>query len=59
MPGTRIPILPLERLAETRPDYVLILPVEPPDEIVATSLRTSGSGAAEFVVPIPALEVVE
>ena len=33
LPGTHIPIYPPERLAETRPDYVLVLPWNLRDEI--------------------------
>ena len=33
LPGTHIPVFPPERLAETKPDYVLILPWNLRDEI--------------------------
>jgi hypothetical protein len=55
-PGTRIPILPPEALPLARPDYVLILPWNLKDEILATVSRTAG--AARFVVPIPRVELV-
>ncbi len=58
MPGTRIPILPVERLAEHRPDYVLILPVNLRDEIIETASYVRDWGG-RFVVHIPTLEVVE
>jgi SAM-dependent methyltransferase len=57
LPGTRIPIFPPERLAETRPDYILILPWNLRDEIVE-QLAYARDWGAEFVVPIPAVEVV-
>ena len=44
MPGTRTPIAPVERLAETRPDYIWILPWNLRDEIAA-QLADAGSGA--------------
>jgi SAM-dependent methyltransferase len=57
LPGTRIPIYAPDRLRETRPDYVLILPWNLRDEIVAqmADVRTWGG---RFVVPIPRVEVV-
>jgi SAM-dependent methyltransferase len=57
LPGTRIPIFPPERLAETRPDYILILPWNLRDEIVA-QLAYAREWGARFVVPIPRVEVV-
>jgi predicted TPR repeat methyltransferase len=58
MPGTRTPIHPVERLAETRPDYVWILPWNLRDEIVA-QLADARTWGARFVVGIPRLEVVD
>jgi SAM-dependent methyltransferase len=57
LPGTRIPIHPPERLDEDPPDYVLILPWNLREEIAAQlhHLRERGT---QFVVPIPAVEVV-
>ena len=57
LPGTRIPIFPPEKIAETRPDYVLILPWNLRDEIVEQLDYVREWGAA-FVIPIPTLEVV-
>ncbi len=57
-PGSRIPIVSPDRIAETRPDYVLILPWNLRDEIV-TSNAFVGEWGGRFVVPIPALEVIE
>jgi hypothetical protein len=53
----RIPIRPPEALLEGRPDYVLILPWNLKDEILATVGRTPGLNA-RFVVPIPRLEIL-
>ena len=51
-PGTHIPIHPPERLAETRPDYILILPWNLSKEIVS-QLAPAREWGARFVVPIP------
>jgi SAM-dependent methyltransferase len=56
LPGTHIPIHRPERLAETRPDYILILPWNLRDEIAA-QLSPAREWGARFVVPIPAVEV--
>ena len=55
-PGTRIPIFAPERIAETRPDYVLILPWNLRDEIAAQMAHVREWGG-RFVVPIPSVEV--
>jgi SAM-dependent methyltransferase len=57
LPGTRIPIHAPERIAETRPDYVLILPWNLRDEIVEQMAHVRSWGG-QFVVPIPRLEVL-
>jgi SAM-dependent methyltransferase len=57
LPGTHIPIHPPERLAETRPDYVLVLPWNLRDEITP-QLDYIRSWGGRLVFPIPALEVV-
>jgi hypothetical protein len=56
LPGTRIPIHPPERISQTRPDNVLILPWNLRDEIAGqmASIRDWGG---RFVVPIPRVEV--
>jgi hypothetical protein len=56
-PGTRIPILPPEELSRAQPDYILILPWNLKDEILATVGKTPGLNA-RFVVPIPKVEIV-
>ena len=56
LPGTRIPILPPERVKETRPDYLLILPWNIKDEIMGQMAHVRGWGC-RFVIPIPKLEV--
>jgi hypothetical protein len=56
LPGTHIPIHAPERLAETRPDYILILPWNLREEI-ASQLEYTRSWGARLVVPLPRLEV--
>jgi SAM-dependent methyltransferase len=57
LPGTHIPIHPPERIAETRPDYVLILPWNLKREIAA-QLEYVREWGARLVVPIPEPEVL-
>ncbi len=57
LPGTHIPIYPPERIAETRPDYVLILPWNLRREIVA-QLDYIREWGGRFVVPIPDVQVI-
>jgi hypothetical protein len=56
-PGTHIPIHPVERIDETRPDYLLILPWNLSGEIMR-QMRHVGRWGCRFVVPIPELSVV-
>jgi C-methyltransferase C-terminal domain/Putative zinc binding domain/Methyltransferase domain len=57
LPGTHIPIYAPERLAETRPEYILVLPWNLRDEI-SKQLDYVRSWGARLVFPIPSLEVV-
>jgi hypothetical protein len=56
-PGTQIPIHPPERIAESRPDAILILPWNLEREITAQLAFTAEWGA-ELIVPIPSARVV-
>ncbi len=56
LPGTHIPIYAPEKIDETRPDYVLILPWNLKEEIMAQMAHVREWGA-QFVVPIPATTV--
>jgi 2-polyprenyl-3-methyl-5-hydroxy-6-metoxy-1,4-benzoquinol methylase len=56
LPGTHIPIYAPEKIRETRPDYVLILPWNLKDEIM-DQLAYVRAWGARFVVPIPRVEV--
>lgn len=57
MPGSHIPILPPTKLAELRPDYLVILPWN-----IAAEVKAQNAGLAElgvkFVTAVPQLEVV-
>ncbi len=57
-PGTRIPILPPERIAEDRPDYVLVLPWNLRDEL-SEQLAYVNAWGGRLVFPIPELDVVQ
>jgi predicted TPR repeat methyltransferase len=57
LPGSHIPIHPPERLAETRPDCILILPWNLRDEI-AEQLEYVQKWGARLLVPIPHPEVI-
>lgn len=56
LPGTHIPVSAPERIAEAKPDYVLILPWNLRHEIVE-QLSFIREWGGRFVVPIPSLEV--
>jgi hypothetical protein len=57
LPGTHIPICSPERIRETRPDYLLILPWNLKNEIIAQNSYIREWGG-KFVVPIPRVEVM-
>ena len=57
LPGSRIPVHPPERIAQTKPDFILILPWNLRDEIVSQLAYTREWGA-RLVVPIPRVEVI-
>jgi 2-polyprenyl-3-methyl-5-hydroxy-6-metoxy-1,4-benzoquinol methylase len=58
LPGTHIPVHAPERIFDTRPDYLLILPWNIKDEIIGkmSGIREWGG---KFVIPIPSVEVLE
>lgn len=56
LPGTRIPIYPPDRIRQTRPDYLLILPWNLKDEIMQQNACIREWGG-QFVVPIPELTI--
>jgi 2-polyprenyl-3-methyl-5-hydroxy-6-metoxy-1,4-benzoquinol methylase len=58
LPGVHIPVYAPERIMQTRPDYVLILPWNLKDEIVAQMAGIRAWGG-RFVVPIPETKVLD
>jgi hypothetical protein len=57
LPGTRIPIYHPDRIRETKPDYVLILPWNLKDEITEQMAYIRQWGG-RFVVPIPEITII-
>jgi SAM-dependent methyltransferase len=57
LPGTRIPIYHPDRIRETKPDYVVILPWNLKDEIMK-QLQYIREWGGKFVVPIPTATVI-
>jgi SAM-dependent methyltransferase len=57
LPGTHIPICAPERIAETKPDYLLLLPWNLKNEIMEQMAGIRDWGG-KFVVPVPRVEVV-
>lgn len=57
-PGMHIPILPVSAIDDVRPDYLLILPWNLKNEIVA-QMRHVGDWGCKFIVPIPSVEVID
>jgi SAM-dependent methyltransferase len=57
LPGTHVPIYPPERIRETKPDYILILPWNFKDEIMQqiSFIREWG---AQFIIPIPEARII-
>ena len=58
LPGTHIPIHPPEHIADTRPDYLLVLPWNLVDEI-ARQLDYVNAWGCKLIVPIPTATVVK
>jgi SAM-dependent methyltransferase len=58
LPGSHIPIEHPDRIRDTRPDYLLILPWNLTDEIVAQMAHIRDWGG-RFVVAVPSLRIIE
>lgn len=58
LPGSRIPIHAPGRIAETKPDYLFILPWNLKDEIIEQMSFIRGWGG-RFIVPIPEPRIIE
>ena len=57
LPGTHIPVYAPDKIAETRPDYVLILPWNLKKEISQQMAHIQEWGG-KFVIPIPEVQVL-
>ena len=58
LPGTRIPIHAPDKIRETRPDYLFLLPWNLKDEIVR-QMADIRSWGGKFIVPIPTVQVID
>lgn len=58
LPGTHIPVYDPEKISETRPDYIFILPWNLKDEIME-QMSYAREWGAKFVVPIPEIKVYD
>jgi SAM-dependent methyltransferase len=56
LPGTHIPIFPTQKILETRPDYLMILPWNLKDEIMK-QMSVIREWGGKFVAPIPRVQV--
>jgi len=57
-PGMHIPILPVEAIDASRPDYILILPWNLKQEIVQ-QMRHVGQWGGKFILPIPEATIID
>jgi 2-polyprenyl-3-methyl-5-hydroxy-6-metoxy-1,4-benzoquinol methylase len=57
LPGTHIPIRPVDAIAQAKPDYLFILPWNLKEEII-DQMHFIREWGAKFVIPIPKLEIV-
>jgi hypothetical protein len=57
MPGQRIPIVAAEKIAENQPDFVLLLPWNLENEILAQEQAFRDKGG-KFIIPVPDPHIV-
>lgn len=57
-PGTHIPIVSPDRIRETRPDYVLLLPWNLKNELM-DQLSYIREWGGKFIIPIPEAQIIE
>lgn len=57
LPGSHIPIAAPDKIKDTKPDYVLILPWNIKDEIME-QLRHIRQWGGKFIIPIPEIQVI-
>jgi SAM-dependent methyltransferase len=57
LPGTRVPVAAPEKIMETKPDYVLILPWNIAGEIIE-KYDFIRDWKAKFIVPIPTVQII-
>ena len=57
-PGMHIPIYDVSAIDEARPDYLLILPWNLKEEIIA-QMRHVGDWGCKLIVPIPEVRVID
>jgi len=58
LPGTHIPIFSPEKIKETKPDFILVLPWNLKDEIIS-ELNYVKSWGCQFIIPIPEVTVLQ
>jgi len=58
LPGTHIPVYPVERINETKPDYILILPWNLREEITQ-QLEYTNRWGCKLILPIPETRILE
>ena len=57
LPGTHIPVHHPDKILQTQPDYLLILPWNIKDEIIESMTQIRDWGG-QFVIPIPKVQIV-
>jgi SAM-dependent methyltransferase len=58
LPGSRIPVVAPERILQTRPDYLLILPWNIKEEVIE-QMQAIRAWGGKFVIPVPRVEIIE